>query len=133
MGRQTPLRGKPSVAPGWIRLGPATGADSGGALLADADGATLHGVWTRRAPGAIRILAFDDFLRVEIDALQSPDTLHGDALATSDAELVRDSTGRLRDLRRTWSISGRVAACDSLPSPAISFEPSSPLPPSPAS
>lgn len=114
MGREAPLTGHASVAPGWIRLD-SLRADSGTALLIDADGAAMDARWTRAAGDSLSILAFDDFLRVTFSVARSTTGLTGTARAHSDAELVRDSAGRMQELRREWPVSGEAAACDSLP------------------
>ena len=115
MGRTSPLAGKSATSPGWLILAAGTTPDSGAARLIDADGAAMAGTWVRSATDSVRILAFDDFLRVTIAAASTDSALRGTGVATSDAELVRDSSGRLRDLRREWSVDGRRAACDSVP------------------
>ena len=114
MGRDSPLTGRTSTAPGWIRLESA-GADSGTALLVDGDGAGMGATWRRSAGDSIGILAFDDFLRVALNVVPSSAGLAGSGLATSDAELVRDSAGRMRDLRREWTVAARPVTCDSVP------------------
>lgn len=124
MGRDRPLRGKASVSPGWIRIEtPPRGssADSGRALIIDADGAALPGAWRRLGPDTLRIRAFDDFLNVTIDATRSDSSLRGAGWARSDAELVRDSAGRMRELDRKWSVEGARASCDGMPAIAIAF------------
>jgi hypothetical protein len=118
MGRTTPLTGKPSPGPGWIQLDDASRADSGSALLIDADGAAMPAGWRRTHPDSIRIRAFDDFLQISIDVMWSDASLNGTGLATSDAELVRDSAGRMRDLRREWIVAARTVACAAMPRPA---------------
>ena len=114
MGRESPLTGRASTAPGWIRLD-SPGADSGAALLIDADGAAMDASWKRAGGDSLAVLAFNDFLRVTMSVARADTALSGTGLATSDAELVRDSAGRLRDLRREWAINARAALCDSLP------------------
>ena len=114
MGRESPLTGRVSTAPGWIRLESA-GADSGAASLVDGDGAGMNATWKRAPSDSVAIVAFDDFLRVELKALRSSAGLTGSGLATSDAELVRDSAGRMRDLRREWMFAARPVTCDSVP------------------
>jgi hypothetical protein len=118
MGRTTPLTGSASPAPGWIRLDNPSRTDSGAALLIDGDGAAMPASWRRTAPDSIRIRAFDDFLQVSLDVAWSDASLNGTGLATSDAELVRDSTGRMRDLRREWIVAARTTTCAALPQPA---------------
>ena len=119
MGRERPLRGKSSTEPGWLRLDPGVVADSQRAMLIDADGAAMPGVWDGSRADSIRIRAFDDFLSVTIVALPSDSGLAGVGVATSDAELVRDSTGQLREMRREWIVAARAMGCDSMPPPAI--------------
>ena len=114
MGRESPLTGRTSTAPGWIRLD-SPRADSGAALLIDADGAAMDASWKRAGGDSLAVLAFDDFLRVTLSIARADTSLAGTGLATSDATLVRDSAGRLRDLRREWAINARAVVCDSLP------------------
>lgn len=116
LGRERPLTGHASTAPGWIRLENPR-ADSGVALLIDADGAAMDAAWARRAD-SIAVSAFNDFVRVMMSVAGSTDRLTGQGVATSDAELVRDSGGRLRDFRREWPVVAGVAPCDSLPARA---------------
>ena len=115
MGRTSPLVGKSTTSPGWLLLAAGAAPDSGAARLIDADGAAMAGTWAAAPPDSIRILAFDDFLRVTIAAVRADSALTGLGVATSDAELVRDSSGNLRDLRREWSVEARRASCDSVP------------------
>ena len=120
LGRESPLSGRASTAPGWIRIESTTMADSGRALLIDGDGAAMDAVWTRTADDRLAIVAFDDFLRVSLSATRSGRGLDGDGLATSDAELVRDSAGQMREMRREWTLHATPASCDSLPERARS-------------
>ena len=120
MGRASPLSGRASTAPGWIRMESAAGADNGRALLIDGDGAAMDAAWTRGPDDSLAILAFDDFLRVSLAATRSDRGLEGRGLATSDAELVRDSSGRMREMRREWTFHASPGSCDSLPARARS-------------
>ena len=115
MGRVRPLTGASSPSPGYLRIDRDTRTDTGPALLVDADGATLRGTWSGRATDTLHVLAFDDFLRVELAVARTDAGLRGRGLATSDAELVRDSTGRMRDLRREWIVVADTIPCESLP------------------
>ncbi len=102
--------------PGWIRFdGPST-AVSGSGELVDASRAGLGATWSRGPGDSLSVMAADDFLRVELRLVVSDRTARGSALATSDADVERDSfSGRLRDFRRGWILSASRAPCDSMP------------------
>jgi hypothetical protein len=95
-------------------------------LLVDADGASLRGGWRRTSGDTVAITAFDDFLRVELRLLQAAGMASGRGLATSDAALERDSSGRLRDYRRDWGVAAVISPCDSMPRPATERIPGRP-------
>ena len=112
-----PMRGRRNVghAPGWIRLDGLGQAATGPAELVDANGAGLHARWHRHGGDSLSVIAADDFLRTELLVVISADSLRGRADAHSDADLERDSAGRLGDLRRTWAVNAVRAPCDSMP------------------
>ena len=115
-----PSRGGTSEGspPGWIRL-ESPGADTGAARLTDSGGAGLHAAWSRTPGDSIHVAGFDDFLRVEMRLVVGDSQLTGTAVATSDADVERDTAGRLQDLRRTWQVTARQAPCDSMPARAL--------------
>ena len=125
MGRTTPLAGRTSVAPGWVRFAPppaVTGqavpvwpTDSGVAQLVDADGADFQAQWRRLGGDSVEIRGFNDFMQITLRGAVSGGSLAGAGLVTSDADVQRDSAGRLEPLRREWQLTARAAPCDSLP------------------
>ncbi len=74
----------------------------------------MTATWARREGDTLTIVAFDDFLRVTMDVVQSDTTLSGIAVASSDADVVRDSAGRIREYRHDWTITARKAACEDI-------------------
>ncbi|HJU64434.1 MAG TPA: hypothetical protein VJ596_02095 [Gemmatimonadaceae bacterium] len=100
--------------PGWLRLEGLDHATSGVAELVDANRAGLSGQWMREGD-SLRVLAADDFLRTELRVVVGPSSLRGRASARSDADLERDSTGRLAEVRREWQVAAVRVACDSMP------------------
>ena len=107
--------GQQGQGPGWIRIEGSLDADSGVAGLRDADTRTMLARW-KRAPGdSIDVVAFDDFLRVELRLAVSETMASGVGSSHSDAALERDSAGNMQDLRRSWVLSAPAAACDSMP------------------
>jgi hypothetical protein len=107
--------GQRREGPGWIRLSGAVDADSGAAVLVDADGSGLDGVWRHQAGDSVDVTAFDDFLRVELRLRVDQARSSGRGRAHSDAALERDSSGRLTELRRAWAVLANAASCDSMP------------------
>ena len=128
MGRTTPLAGRASVAPGWLRFGPPPAAvgqaapawppDSGAAQLIDTDGADFQALWRRIGADSVEVRGLNDFMQITLRAAVSDSTLAGSGLVTSDADVQRDSAGRLVPLRREWPLTARAASCDSLPTVA---------------
>jgi hypothetical protein len=103
------------VAPGWIRFDGSDLADSGSVHLVDSNGSGLNGLW-RRLPGdSAVVFAFDDFLQVGLRVHRSMGRAAGTAKASSDAVLIRDSTGGLVEMQRSWQFVGTAAPCDSMP------------------
>jgi len=103
---------------GWIVLDRTREADSGQARLVDSDARALGASWRRIAQDSLLVTGFDDFLRVEMHLAAGDSTLKGQATAHSDAAQERDSTGRIQDYRRQWSVAARRASCDQVPSTA---------------
>ena len=68
-----------------------------------------------REGDSLRVLAADDFLRTELRVVVGPSSLRGRASARSDADLERDSTGRLAEVHREWQVDAVRVACDSMP------------------
>ena len=107
--------GQQGQGPGWIRIDGGLSADSGTASLRDADSTAMLATW-RRAPGdSIDVLAFDDFLRVELRLAVTDELAKGRGSSHSDAALERDSAGTMQELRRSWVLSAPAVTCDSLP------------------
>jgi hypothetical protein len=106
--------GQQGAGPGWLRL-ESPGADSGFGELVDADHKGLGASWRRVSLDSVSIVAFDDFLRVEMRLALFVDSAAGPVRASSDAALERDSAGRLQDLRREWVLRAASAPCDSMP------------------
>ena len=107
--------GQQGQGPGWIRIDGALSADSGTASLRDANTKTMLATW-RRAPGdSIDLIAFDDFLRVELRLSVSDSVVKGKGSSHSDAALERDSAGNMQELRRSWVLSAPAILCDSVP------------------
>ena len=109
------VSGQQGQGPGWIRIEGGLGSDSGTAALRDAEARTMLATW-RRSPGdSIDVVAFDDFLRVELRLAVSETMASGIGSSHSDAALERDSAGNMQDLRRSWVLSAPAVACDSMP------------------
>jgi hypothetical protein len=109
----------PAELTGWIRLDPGPSPDSGGARLLDSDGRSLGATWRRVLPDSVVVIAFDDFLRVEMRLAVRDSSATGSATAHSDAALERDSAGRSSEFRRTWTVAATRASCDRLPLRAV--------------
>ena len=107
--------GQQGQGPGWIRIEGGLAADSGAAALRDRDSRTMLATWRRAAGDSIDIVAFDDFLRVELRLAVSGTMASGTGSSHSDAALERDSAGTMQDLRRSWVLSAPAIACDSMP------------------
>ena len=106
-------------APGWIRLDSLGHGSRGPAQLVDANHALLGGRWEERGPDSLRVVAGNDFLRTTFDVLIADDTLRGRATAHSDADLERDSVGKLGEVRRAWELNAVGAPCDSMTRPWV--------------
>jgi hypothetical protein len=105
----------PADLTGWIRLDPGSTPDSGPARLIDSDGRSLGATWRRVAPDSLVVVAFDDFIRVEMRVAVRDSAVTGTATAHSDAALERDSAGRLGEFRRRWPVAARHAPCHAGP------------------
>jgi hypothetical protein len=113
LGQPTP-KGQQGAGPGWLRLSGAVQADSGAADLLDADGKRLPGRWSKGG-SSLRVVAFDDFLRVELVLSATGGGLAGEGKAHSDATLEPDVSGIGRELHREWPFAGARVSCDSFP------------------
>ena len=102
-------------APGWIRLDSLEHGANGPAHLVDANRTILGGRWEERSGDSLRIIAGNDFLRTELDAVIAQDTLRGRATAHSDADLEPDAAGNLGDVRRAWELRAVLAPCEGMP------------------
>ncbi len=108
--------GQQGKGPGWIRIEGRDAADSGMAALRDADTKTMVATWRRAAGDSVDVIAFDDFLRVEMRLVASDTLASGVASSHSDAALERDSAGSMQELRRRWVVSAPAVPCDEMPS-----------------
>jgi hypothetical protein len=106
--------GRQGAGPGWLLLSGAIHADSGAADLVDADGKRLPGWWSKSG-SSVRVVAFDDFLRVELALSATGGGLAGEGKAHSDATLEPDASGIGRELHREWPFAGTRVSCDSFP------------------
>ena len=113
LGPPTPT-GQRGTGPGWLRLSGSVESDSGSVSLVDADGKRLQGIY-RREGSNLRIVAFDDFLRVEMTLVATGGGLAGEGNAHSDATLEPDASGRVGELRRRWPFAGAAAPCEEVP------------------
>jgi ketosteroid isomerase-like protein len=100
---------------GWLRLESSARPDSGAARVEDAGGASLQASWRRIAADSVLITGFDDFVRVEYRLAMWGGGTSGPAVLTSDAELVPDGEGGLRELRREWTFQAAAVPCERLP------------------
>ncbi|HEX6313824.1 MAG TPA: hypothetical protein VFZ73_03160 [Gemmatimonadaceae bacterium] len=98
---------------GWIRLD-RTRRDSGPALLVDSDGYSLEATF-QQLTDSIFVSGFNDFVRIEFRLRAGDSGARGTYRAHSDAALERDSTGTLREFRRSGDVVLAAASCDSLP------------------
>jgi hypothetical protein len=101
--------------PGWLRIEWVARDTSGAAELVDANGARLGARWYRLQTDSLRVVGADDFLRTELRIVMNADSLRGQAHAHSDADIERDSAGKLGDVRRAWQVSATRIPCDSMP------------------
>lgn len=106
----------PDSLRGWLRLDRTAESDSGAAWLTDSDQSAMPGAW-RRAGDSLLILAFNDFLRIELHVAVTPTQLRGRGLATSDAAQDRASDGRLLNYRRNWVLQAEASDCAAMPLP----------------
>jgi ketosteroid isomerase-like protein len=113
-GRSGPATGG-SGPGGWLRLESSARPDSGAARIEDDGGASLRASWRRIAADSVLITGFDDFVRVEYRLALSGGGASGPAVLTSDAELVPDGAGGLRELRREWMFQAAAVSCERLP------------------
>jgi hypothetical protein len=114
LGPPTPA-GQQGKGPGWLGIEVPERADSGWAELADQDSKRFSARWRRDGTDSVRFIAGDDFLRLEMRLALSDSLAIGSATARSDAALEPDSSGRLGDLRRTWTLRAVRVPCDSMP------------------
>ena len=112
----TPADG-PANLRGWIRLDAFSAGDSAPARLIDSDGFAID-AWWRRAADSIVVKGANDFVTIEMRLRVTDSVASGSMRASSDAALERDSAGKLREFRRSSTISLVQAACDSTPTPA---------------
>jgi hypothetical protein len=94
----------PADLRGWIRLKQFGVTDSAGATLMDSDGFALDAAWQRTGADSFVVAGFNDFVRVEIRLRETESGARGMLRAFSDAALERDSSGKLREFRRTSRI-----------------------------
>ena len=118
LGPLTP-QGQQGKGPGWIRIDGGLAADSGMAALRDAETRTMLATWRRVAGDSIDVVAFDDFLRVELRVVATDSLVSGIASSHSDAALERDSAGAMQELRRSWVLSAPAVSCDSMPADTL--------------
>ena len=85
--------------------------------LVERNGATVSAAWARRARGALELRGADDFMRFEALLARRGDSLVGEARLHTDAQLERDSGGRLLPSERKWLLAAGAAPCDSAPRP----------------
>lgn len=86
--------------------------DSGLVEVREEGGASLLATWRRRNDGGLDILGADDFVRLEARVVPRGDSLVGNARLSSDAQLERDSTGRLAASAREWRLAARAIPCE---------------------
>ncbi|HEX6644763.1 MAG TPA: hypothetical protein VF037_08795 [Gemmatimonadales bacterium] len=116
LGRLGPV---PDSTPGagWLRFHRGLIGDSGLVRLVERNGATVSAAWARRARGALELRGADDFMRFEALLARRGDSLVGEARLHTDAQLERDSGGRLLPSERKWLLAAGAAPCDSAPRP----------------
>ena len=102
---------------GWLRFHRGLIGDSGLVRLVERNGATVSAAWARRARGALELRGADDFMRFEALLARRGDSLVGEARLHTDAQLERDSGGRLLPSERKWLLAAGAAPCDSAPRP----------------
>ena len=110
----TTRTGQQGQPPGWVRLEGFPESDHGGAELRDSDGKAMGAQWRRQSEDSVALLAFNDFVRIDIRFLASKGSLAGQGMAHSDAAIEPDSTGRLSDLRRSWKFSAAEVPCETI-------------------
>ena len=108
----------PANLRGWIRLEHFGVRDSAGANLVDSDGFALDAAWRNAGTDSGVVEGSNDFVRIEMRLRHTTSGARGTLRAHSDAALERDSTGKLREFRRSGSIQFRTASCDQMPAPA---------------
>ncbi len=108
----------PANLRGWISLEHFGVRDSAGAKLVDSDGFALDAAWRKAGADSVVVEGFNDFVRIEMRLRHTTSAARGTLRAHSDAALERDSTGKLREFRRSGSIQFRKASCDRMPAPA---------------
>jgi hypothetical protein len=108
----------PADLRGWIRLKQFGVTDSAGATLMDSDGFALDAAWQRTGADSFVVAGFNDFVRVEIRLRETESGARGMLRASSDAALERDSSGKLREFRRTSRIHLSRAPCEGAPAAA---------------
>ncbi len=108
---------EPDSVRGWIMIDSSAASDSAPARLIDSDGYALDARW-RRSGDSFVVAGFNDFVRLEFRIELSTSGAQGSFTATSDAALERDSTGSLREFRRTGVMTFMNASCDSMPAAA---------------
>ena len=101
--------------PGWLRIEGLPAAGSGSGELVDANRAGLIAFWRRGPVDSVLIAAADDFLRVELRLAVSDSVAIGSALARSDADVEKDTSGELRTFRRGWVLRAARASCQNMP------------------
>lgn len=109
------VSGQQGKGPGWIGMQSPRRADSGWAQLVDPGSKAFGTLWRRDGTDSIALRAGDDFLQVAMRLAVSDSLVAGSASAWSDAAVERDSTGRMADLRREWTVRAVRASCDSMP------------------
>jgi hypothetical protein len=114
IGPPTPT-GQQGKSPGWLALEKPQSADSGWAVMVDPDSKAFSALWRRDSTDSLVLRTGDDFLQIDMRLAVTDSRATGSALARSDAALEPDSTGRLGELRRQWTLHAVRASCDSMP------------------
>jgi hypothetical protein len=100
----------------WLRLR-GTAGDTGSGRLIDSSGAVLQLAWARAAGDSLDVRGADDFLQFSARLATAGPALSGPARLYSDAQLDRDSDGRMVPAERVWNLTAATAPCDSAPGP----------------